>query len=140
MTIEKTRINSEEISNQMSGKPNEIKSSLNSQIQDAITTGIAEKVLPSIQNTLDTQERGHFTVVDRRSSGLQKGPGAANFQKTRANHPKSDFLQKVQDKSLECSVDSYTSEQNCDTYISCNTSGKIISKELHVMFVGSENF
>ena len=40
---ESTRMISEEIPNQMSGKLNEIKSSLNSQIQDAITTAITEK-------------------------------------------------------------------------------------------------
>ena len=56
ITIESTTMINEEISDQMSRKFNEIKSSLKSQIQDAITTAIAEKVLPSIQNTLDIQE------------------------------------------------------------------------------------
>ena len=55
MTIETTRMISEEVSNQMSRKLVESKSSLNSQIQDAITTALTEKVLPSIQKTLDTQ-------------------------------------------------------------------------------------
>ena len=79
MAIETTRMISEDISNQMSRKLNEIKSSLNSQIQDAITTVITGKVLPSIQNTLDTQERANFTVVDRGSDGLQESPKAATF-------------------------------------------------------------
>ena len=48
MTIEAIERNSEEISNQLHMKPNEIRSSLNSQIQDAKTTALAEKVLPSI--------------------------------------------------------------------------------------------
>ena len=65
MTIETTRMISEGTSNQLSRKLNEIKSSLNSQIQDAITTAMAEKVLPSTQNTLDTQGRANFTVVPR---------------------------------------------------------------------------
>ena len=56
----------------------EIKSSLNFQILDAIITAIAEKVLPSIKNTLDTQSRANFTVVDRGSSGIQVGPRTAN--------------------------------------------------------------
>ena len=55
ITIESTTMINEEISDQMSRKFNEIKSSLKSQTQDAITTAIAEKVLPSIQNTLDIQ-------------------------------------------------------------------------------------
>ena len=54
MTIETTRLNSDEISNQMSRRLNEIRSILNSQLQDAITTAITDKVLPSIQNTLNT--------------------------------------------------------------------------------------
>ena len=115
MTIETTRISSEKISNQMSRKLNEIKSSLNSYIQDAITTTVAEKVLPSIQSTLNTQGRGNFTVVDRRSSGLQRSPGAVNSQKTWENHPKRSFSREKQKQgSREGSVDCHTSEQNRD--------------------------
>ena len=44
-----TRMISENTSNQVSGRLNEIKDGLNFQIQDAIPTAIAEKVLPSIQ-------------------------------------------------------------------------------------------
>ena len=55
ITIETTRMISEEVSNQMSRKLNEIKSSLNFQRQDAISSAITEKILPSIQNTLETQ-------------------------------------------------------------------------------------
>ena len=74
MTIETTRIISEDICIQMSWKLNEISSSLNSKIQVAITTAIAEKVLPSIQNTLGLEGRSNFTVGGRRSSGLQRSP------------------------------------------------------------------
>ena len=74
MTIETTRLINDEIFYQMSRKLNEIRSSLNSQIQDAITAAITEKVLPSIQNTLSMQGRGNFTVVNQRSSGLQRSP------------------------------------------------------------------
>ena len=94
MTIETTRVISEEISNQVSRKLNEIRSRLNSQIQDASTTAIAEKVLPSMQNTLDMQRRGNFTVVDRRSSGLQGSPGATNSPKTWKNHTNSGFTRE----------------------------------------------
>ena len=45
ITIETTRMIGEEITNQMSRKVNEIKFSLNSQLQDAIITSKAEKVL-----------------------------------------------------------------------------------------------
>ena len=79
VTIETTRMIREEISNQMSRKLSDIKSSLNSQIQDANTTAIVEKVIPSIQSTLDMQGRTNFTVVDRGSCGLQESPRATNF-------------------------------------------------------------
>ena len=65
ITIETTRLINEEISNQVTRKLNGIKTSLNSQIQDAITVAITRTVLPSIQNTLETQGRSNFTVVDR---------------------------------------------------------------------------
>ena len=41
ITIETTRLITEEISNQLSRTPNEIKTSLNTQIQNAITTAVA---------------------------------------------------------------------------------------------------
>ena len=63
VTIETTRIISDEISNQISRRLNEIKTSLNFQIQDAISNAITEKVLPSIQNTLEMQGRPNFTMV-----------------------------------------------------------------------------
>ena len=87
MAIETTRLISYENSHQMSRKLNEIRSCLDSQIRDAITTTITEKVLPSIQNTLSMQGKGNFTVVDQRSSGLQRSPGVANSQKTWETRP-----------------------------------------------------
>ena len=115
MTIETTRMISKEISNQMSRMLNENRSSLNSQIQDAISTAIAEKVLPSIQNTLNVQGKSNFTVEDRRSSGLQRSPGAVNSPKTWKNRPKSLFTQENQRQiSTESSVDFHTCEQNRD--------------------------
>ena len=70
MTIETTRMISDEIPNQRSRKPNEIRPSLNSQMQDARTMAMTEKLLLSIQNTLNVQGKGNFTVEDRRFSGL----------------------------------------------------------------------
>ena len=81
MTNETSRMINEEITNQVTRKLNDIKSSLNSQIQNAISTAIAEKVLPSIQNTLDTQVRAIFTVTNRRSSELHRGLEVRNPQK-----------------------------------------------------------
>ena len=111
MTIETTQMISEEISTQLSRKLTECRSSLNSQIQDAIPTALAETVLPCIQSTLSTQGRGNFTVVDQRSSGLKGSLGATNSKKTWENHPKTGFTQV----SRENSVDSYSREQNRDT-------------------------
>ena len=111
--MEKTRVISVEISNQMSRTQNEIKFSLDSQIQDAITTAIVEKVLASIQNTLGEQGRGVFNIEDRMSSGLQRSPGAANSQRTWENHPKAGSTRENQRQvSRQISVDSYTGEQN----------------------------
>ena len=62
MTIKTTRMISEEITNQVSRRLNEIKDSLNFRIQDAITTAITKKVLPFIQNTLETRGRANCTV------------------------------------------------------------------------------
>ena len=70
ITFETTRMISEEISNQVSRNLNESKTSMNYQIQDAINNAITEKVLPSIQNTLERQGRTGLTVVDRGSNEL----------------------------------------------------------------------
>ena len=77
--IETTRLINEEIANQMSKKLNEIKISLSSQIQNAITAAITDTVLPSIQNTLEVQGRANFTMVDQASNGLLPGPRTNNF-------------------------------------------------------------
>ena len=68
ITIETTRIISNEISNQMSRKLNEIKTSLNFQIQDPISNAITEKLLPSIQKTLEAQGRGNYTMVNYKTA------------------------------------------------------------------------
>ena len=77
--IETTRIISEEISNQMSRKLNEIRISLSFQIQDAISSAITEKILPSIQITLETRGRRNHTLVDQGANGLQDSSKATNF-------------------------------------------------------------
>ena len=108
MTIETTSMISEEISNQMSRKLNEIISSLNSQIQDP----------SSIQNTISMQGRSNFTVEHGRSSGLQRSPGAVNPPKTWENHPKLGFTRENRRQlSRQSSVDSYSSEQNLDRQV-----------------------
>ena len=134
ITTVTTRLINDEISTQMSRKFNEIKDSLNLQIQDAITTAITSSVLPSIQNMLDTQGRPSFTVVDRGSNGPHPGPRATkstmedlrssephqdpeveNQQKTWENRPKTCFARENdRHRSRDNSIDSYTSEQNRD--------------------------
>ena len=132
ITIETTRMISEEIYNQMSRKLNEIKTSLNFQIQDAISNAITKKILPSIQNTLEAQGRGNHTVVDHGSNGLQDSRRATNFtmgdrrfsgllrnseaenaQKTWGNRPKKCFMQEnSRNMSRQSSADSVSSEPN----------------------------
>ena len=135
IAIETTRLINEEISNQMSIKLNEVKTSLNSQIQEAITTAITRTVLPSIQNTLGMQGRPNFTTVDRgsnglhpcprstdftirdrRSSGLQRNAEVGNSQKLWENCPRTCFTQEnSRMRSRESSTDSNDSEQNRDS-------------------------
>ena len=137
-TIETIRKISEEISNQMSRKLNEIKASLNYQIQDAFNNAIAEKVLPSIQNTIEARGRvnqamvdcgsdglqdssrtTNFTMADRRSSGLQRNSELENAQKSCDNRPRKYFRQgNSRQMSRQSSVDSYSSEQNRDRCLS----------------------
>ena len=134
-TIETTRLINEEISNQMSRKLIEIKTSLNSEIQEAFTDAITSTVLPSIQNALEMQGRPNFTMVDRRSdglhlsprsteftitdqrsSGLQRNAEVGNSQKTKENRHKTCFTQENSRlRSRESSTDSNNSEQIRDT-------------------------
>ena len=135
VTIESTRLINEEISNQMSRRLNEIKSSLNSQIQNAMSVAIADTVLPSIQNTLEMQGRTNFAMVDRESNGLHPNPKAGNFTKedqrsnglqwnlgaenpleTWGNRPKMGFTHESNRlRSRESSVESCANEQNRDS-------------------------
>ena len=80
MTVETIKIVSDEVTNRVTRRLKDIRASLNFQIEDAIRTAIAEKVLPSIQNTLEGQSRCSFAVVDRKYSGLQGRPAAVNPQ------------------------------------------------------------
>ena len=134
IAIETTRLINEEISNQMSRKLNEVKTSLNSQIQEAITAAITSTVLPSIQNTLEKQGRPNFTTVDRgsnglhpsprstdftirdrRSSGLQRNAEVGNSQKLWENRHRTCFTQENSRlRSRESSTDSNNIEQNRD--------------------------
>ena len=126
ITIETARLIIEEISSQMARKLNEIRISLNSQIQNAITFAITSTVLPYIQNTLNMQGRTNYTVVDResngphlgpktpnytvedqRSSGLQWNLEAENGQKTWNKCPKTCFMhENSRQLSRQCSEDS----------------------------------
>ena len=138
ITIETTRMIDEEISNQMSRKLKEIKNSLNTRIQDAFSSAIAEKILLSIQNMLVMQERVNYTMVDRRSiglhdrakaatsfttgdrrsSGLQRNSEVENSQKSYENRPRKCFIQENREQmSRQSSIDSVNSEQNHDTTI-----------------------
>ena len=134
ITIETSRLISEEISNQMSRKLNEIKTGLNSQIKDAITAAITSTVLPSIQNTLEMQGRPNFTMADRESNGPHPSPRSTDFtlkdrrssvlqwnaevgnsQKTWENCSRTCFTQENSRlRSRESSTNSTNSEQNRD--------------------------
>ena len=146
VTIETTRIISDEVSNQISRRLNEINTSLKFQIQDAISNAITEKILPSIQNTLEMQGRPNSTMVDRRSNGLHPSPRSTEFtikdqrssglqrntevgnsQGTMENRPKTCLTQENSRlRSRESSTDSINSEQNRDSTVR--------TSELHFYF------
>ena len=150
VTVETTRLINEEISNQMSRRLNEIKSSLNSQIQNAISAAIADTVLPSIQNTLETQGRTNFTIMDRgsnelhpsskagdftkedrRSNGLQWNSGAENPLKTWENRPKMCYTHESNRlRSRESSVESSAHEQNRDMVTGANSNPRMVPEFL----------
>ena len=113
ITIETTRLINEEITKQMSRKLNEIKMSLNSQIQNAISTAIVNTVLPSIQKTLEMQGRPNYTIADpgscgpqhshrsaevidkdHESSGRQRDPEVGNSLNSWENRPRTRFTRE----------------------------------------------
>ena len=117
----------------MSRRLNEIKTSLNSQIQDAITSGINSTVLSSIQNTLEMQGRANFTMVDRGSAVLHPGPRAANstMDDQKENRPKKCFMQENNRQIYrQSSVDSYNSVQNCDMVTGANPNPRMVPEFL----------
>ena len=134
ITIETTRLINEEITNQMSRKLNEIKMSLNSQIQNANSTAIVNTVLPSIQNTLEMQGRPNYTIADpgscgphhghrsaevidkdHESSGRQRNPGVGYSLNSWESRPRTRFTREnSRQRSRESSIDSNCSEQNHD--------------------------
>ena len=136
VTIETTRLINEEISNQMSRKLNEIKDSLNNQIQDAVSSAITEQILPSIQNTLQTQGKAKRNTMDRgsierqervkvtgsfirdkRSAERQRNPEVDNSQNIWENHPRKCFMREnIRQMSRQGSIDSGDIEQNYDSY------------------------
>ena len=150
IVIETTRLINEEIFNQMSRKLNEIKTSLNSQIQEAVTAAITNTVLPSIQKTLEMQGGPNFTVVDRTSNGLHPSPRSANFtmkdrrssglqrntevgnsQKTWENRSRTCFTQENSRlRSRESSTDSNNSEQNRDMVTGANPTPHMVPEFL----------
>ena len=56
ITIEAARMINSEITTHVTRKLDEIRSDLNSQIMETISTAIAEKLLPTIQKTFNKQE------------------------------------------------------------------------------------
>ena len=71
-----------------------MRATLNSSIKDAISAAIAEKVLPSIQSTLETQVY-YYTVMDRIPVGYKGAPEPyipgkhGKFTSNRAFHVKT---------------------------------------------------
>ena len=150
ITIETTRKINEEISNQKSRKLNEIKNSFNIQIQDANSSAITEKILPSIQNTLEMQDRVNHTMVDRgsiglhdssksasfttgdrMSSGLQWNSEVENTQKLWENRPRKCFMQENNRlTSRQSSVDSVNSKQNHDMVTGANPTPHMVPEFL----------
>ena len=84
ITAETSRAINSEISSQMSRKLEEMKSDLYSHILNAIDSVIAEKVIPSIRNALESQNATENTKLDLRSDG----PHPSTFSQV---HPQRDL-------------------------------------------------
>ena len=123
--------------------------SLNSQVQNAISTAIANTVLPSIQNTLEIQGRPNYTFADpgscgphhghrsaevidkdRESSGRQRNPEVGNSLNTWEHRPRTRFTREnSRQRSRESSINSYTSEQNRDNISKRRLMGSILTEQ-----------
>ena len=134
ITAETMRAINSEISSQMSRKLDEMKSDLNLQIMDAINSAIQEKVLPSIENTLNSVKTTQNTKWDLRSDGRHSGlvgQSASNSDprssgrhqsaqapldlKSSGNRPKSSLKESnLYNRSRDSSVDSIESDVGYD--------------------------
>ena len=139
MTVETSRAISSEISSQKSRKLEEMQTSLNSHILDAINAVIDRNVLPSIKNAFKTQSSAKNANLDHRSDG----PHPSSFSQVQpqkdlhsnrlypenasyaAGDAQNDFPRLVTMRSdrinhcRENSLDSYQSdeEDGYDTYL-----------------------
>ena len=150
ITVETTRMISEDISNQMSRNLNEIRNSLNSQIHEAINSVMTDTVFPSIQNTLGTHgnvnyitmdqasagphkcpSSSYFVSRDHKSSGLQRNSEVEKAQKSWENCPRKCFIQEnSRQMSRQSSLDSNNSEQNHNMVTGANPTPHIVPEFL----------
>ena len=79
ITVETPRIIGDETAIQVTRKLKDIRSSSNLQIQVAINTAITETAHPSIENSLVAHGKANITTEDQRANGLQGSPRAPNF-------------------------------------------------------------
>ena len=77
---ETNRLITEEITNQMNRKIDELKRNLDTQITESINSAIHDSILPSIQNSLSGQNSGLGTNVDSRSSRLSRNAEGKKHQ------------------------------------------------------------
>ena len=75
ITGESVRIINEELDSQISRKLDEMKTGLVSQLLATIDSAITEKVIPGIQESIDTFENGLIAKLDRQSVGLDRNTG-----------------------------------------------------------------
>ena len=73
-TVDTAQVINSEIASHISRKLEDFKDNLNCQNQDAINVAIVEKVLPTIQSTLEIYNAGLETNLDRRYVVLHRSP------------------------------------------------------------------
>ena len=83
--IETTRFITDEITQQMSRKLDELERNLNTQITESINSAIHDSILTSIQNSLSGQNSGLGTNVDSRSSRLSRNTEGRKHQSAWGN-------------------------------------------------------
>ena len=116
ISVETTRLITDEITQQMSRKLDELKRNLNSEITESINSAIHDTILPSIRNSLSGQNSGLGTNVDSRSSRLSRNTEGNKHQSAWGNtHSRVHTIPNYNPHSRDSSLNSLDCRNDHDT-------------------------